>query len=593
MRKPDKNNFQSLVVTCVWITALFSGLIAVSMLVFSLRGGTTSVLDSEPLMQMKQQLLQEPSNTAFQDDIRTLDLQLRQRFFRQQRLVESGRYLLFTAIVLCLIFLKILSDLNKKPPHPKPGEDPEGELTSLRQRAFVLLLCLGGALLLGGYLLMGRQGTSSSMNLGHLLVQHQAGMTEAAQQAATAAQAKEEAWPSYPSYDEIQKQWPRFRGPGGLGISPYDNIPVRWDGKSGENILWKTAIPLPGNNSPVVWNNSIFLTGADEETRKVYCFALDTGKLLWEGDVGIIPGSPGEEPEIMEETGYAASTAATDGRQVYAIFANGDVAAFNFAGKRQWARSLGLPESIYGYATSLCMYRDNLLVQFDQSYEEAGKSKLICIDARSGKIQWEVKRPVANSWATPIIINSETRPELITCAAPFTIAYNPQNGKEIWRAENLYGDVAPSPVISHNMVFTIKPSEEMAAIKLENAEGNITDTHIAWKTAANIPETASPLATEKHIYQTCYGTLTAYDVMTGEVVWEEDTGFEFNASPSLAGGLIYLFSVDGVAILIKADQAYEMAQRNELGEGVNASPAFAGGRIIVRGKKHLYCIGEE
>ena len=193
-----------------------------------------------------------------------------------------------------------------------------------------------------------------------------------------------------PSDEQVGESWPRFRGPGGLGISAYANVPDAWDAKSGKGIVWKTPVPLPGNNSPVVWGNRVFLSGADQQRREVYCFDADSGKLLWQQEVPGTPQSTARPPKVNEDTGYAAPTTATDGRRVFAIFANGDVAAFDFAGKLVWAKSLGLPENNYGHASSLAMYENLLLVQFDQGTTRTPKSKLLALDSATGKTVWEV-----------------------------------------------------------------------------------------------------------------------------------------------------------------------------------------------------------
>ena len=151
----------------------------------------------------------------------------------------------------------------------------------------------------------------------------------------------------YPSREAIGRNWPRFRGPGGLGISAYTNVPSSWNGITGEGVLWKTPVPLAGQNSPIVWENRVFLTGASEDEREVYCFDADSGELLWQRAVADVPGSPSEPPEVDDVTGFAAPTAVTDGKRVYAIFANGDLACFDFDGKRLWAMSLGNPDNLY------------------------------------------------------------------------------------------------------------------------------------------------------------------------------------------------------------------------------------------------------
>ena len=180
------------------------------------------------------------------------------------------------------------------------------------------------------------------------------------------------------SADDLARAWPCFRGRGGSGISPYANVPDDWDGPAGKNILWKTAVPLRGNDSPVIVAGHVFLTGADEEHRQVYCFDAAGGKRLWQAE---LPSSPDSNKLDLRDSqreapGFAACTMATDGRYAAAIFANGDLAAYDLNGKLAWSKSFGIPVNPYGHAASLTIYNDLLLVPFDQGEVKAKKSKL-------------------------------------------------------------------------------------------------------------------------------------------------------------------------------------------------------------------------
>ena len=67
---------------------------------------------------------------------------------------------------------------------------------------------------------------------------------------------------------------------------------------------------------------------------------------------------------------------ATDGRYAAAIFANGDLAAYDLNGKLAWSKSFGIPVNPYGHAASLAIYKNLLVVPFDQGEVKAKKSKL-------------------------------------------------------------------------------------------------------------------------------------------------------------------------------------------------------------------------
>ncbi|MCK4628129.1 MAG: PQQ-binding-like beta-propeller repeat protein, partial [Sedimentisphaerales bacterium] len=494
--------------------------------------------------------------------IRELDSHLRNEYFQRRNYSRSGSYLLLGGIIILLI------STTKAIGYRKIFSAPQGvvnyQITTERnanlafRSVIVMVAVLGAATLLT---------ISSSQDL---------------------------TFTADVEPEQVTNSWARFRGPGGLGISTYKNIPTQWNGITGENILWKTKIPLPGENSPIIWGNKIFLTGANEKKREVYCLDAESGKLLWQKAVPTLPQAASEPPDVMEDTGFAAPTAVTDGQRIYAIFANGDVICLNFTGKIIWAGNLGIPDSIYGYATSLVMYQNLLIIKYDQATDEDGLSKLLALEGSSGKTVWEVKRPVANSWSTPIIINADTpeKARLITCADPLVIAYAPDTGAEIWRVKCMYGDVAPSPVYANGLVYVIRPNEELIAIRT-NGHNDVTDSHIAWRGEEGIPDIASPLTNGKIVLLLSGGLITCYDAENGTHLWEKELEMDFNASPSLVGNRIYLMNTKGIMLIIEAGREFREITKCPLGENVNACPAFADGRIYLRGKKHLFCISEK
>jgi outer membrane protein assembly factor BamB len=392
--------------------------------------------------------------------------------------------------------------------------------------------------------------------------------------------------------EEYAQNWPRFRGPDGSGITSEKGILTTWDGASGKGIVWKTPVPLPGHNSPVIWGQRLFVSGANEKTRKVFCFDLAGGKLLWQRDLPGTPASTAKPPKVSEDTGYAASTTASDGRRVYAIFANGDVGGLDFQGNVVWARSLGIPQSSYGYAASLATYKDLLLIQFDQGAPEDKLSKLLALDSATGKLVWETGRPVPNSWSSPIVARVGGRDQLITAGEPWVIGYDPAGGKEIWRANRLRQDVGPSPVFRNGVVYVANQSPDLSAIRADG-QGDVTKTHVLWSGEDNLPDICSPLATDEYVFLLATGgTLTNYNAKTGKKLWEKDYEGQFKASPSLVGTYLYLITDEGKAYIVEPGpkDCREVATA-ALGDAVTASPAFHGGRMYLRGAKNVYCIG--
>ncbi|MBM3495692.1 MAG: hypothetical protein FJX72_15415, partial [Armatimonadetes bacterium] len=146
------------------------------------------------------------------------------------------------------------------------------------------------------------------------------------------------------------ENWPRFRGPEGTGAAPDRKPPIKWDGARGENILWKTPVPLPGWNSPIVWGDRVYLSGADASKREVYAFDLNSGAIVWRTPIPLPAGVT--VPKVQADTGHAPATIVTDGARICAMFVTGDVACLDMNGKLVWTRQLGPLDNPYGHATS-------------------------------------------------------------------------------------------------------------------------------------------------------------------------------------------------------------------------------------------------
>lgn len=552
------------------VAAVFSVLVLALLVVNFALSRNADPLTPAKLTALKTQLVQDPTNTLLQQQIRQEDAQLRRHFFRSTAFAQFGGYLLLGGLAVFLLAAKGAKHYRKKLPNPKTYSGEDAALTRVlgRQSVAIAGAFTGGLLLVGVVLAMSNP----------------AGYAGAGNKPAEAVY--------FPSAEELAKNWPRFRGPSGVGIVPTGEWPKKWDGAKGTNIVWKTAVPLPGENSPVVWGDRIFLSGADEHQREVYCFDAAAGKLLWKQPVNDLSCADQTPLTVMEDTGYAAPTMAVDGKRAFAMFANGDLACFDFTGKRLWAQNLGRPANTYGHATSLATYQNRLLVQFDQGMDASeGKSALFALDAASGSTSWKRQRAVPNSWATPIIINDGKRDELITCANPFVIAYDPTSGDELWRAECLGGDVAPSPVFAGGVLFVCNTTANLAAIRPDGT-GDVTKTHVAWMSQEGLPDLVSPLSNGKWVLTVMSdGTLTCFDAKKGAKRWEHQLAGMVRSSPTLVGKNVYLLDDQGIMHILTVDGGFKEVGAAALGEKANTTPAFVNGRIYIRGKENLFCIG--
>jgi outer membrane protein assembly factor BamB len=547
------------------VSAIFSLIVCTFLLMNLGRSRMVGTPNEAKLVDLRTKIRNDPNNEQLLSRMREFDAENRRQRIRALDLSHKGSYLLLAGLVVFLISLRIAVEFKKRQPAPQPKPDQLKEQNRIAR--FSRWTMVIGLLILGS-------------GAAFLATREKIDFAKAGSAGVSSFSMK-----------DVAKNWASFRGPNGAGISAYTNVPSRWDGKTSQGILWKTEIPLTGNNSPVVWNDRIFLSGADPNYRQVFCFDTTTGKLLWKGDVLGLTKSNEKPLEMSQETGYAAPTVATDGRRVYAIFPTGDLACFDFKGKKIWEQNLGRPDNSYGYASSLAMYKNLLLIQYDQGGIEDEKSNLIALDGFSGRIAWQTKRPVGNSWSSPIVAKIGEQFQIITSADPWVIGYNPDDGTEIWRANCINGDIAPSPIYANGLVFAIAPYSKLVAVKV-NGKGDVTKTNIAWVNEEGGPDICSPLSDGKYVFlMATEGLLQCLNVSDGKKVWEKDFQEYFLASPSLVGDKLYLLSEKGVMYIAEIGSEYKQLVKCELGEKCFASPAFADRRIYIRGVKNLYCIG--
>lgn len=373
-----------------------------------------------------------------------------------------------------------------------------------------------------------------------------------------------------------------FRGNNSNGITQAKRVPVQWNLANGTHIAWRQEMPRAGYNSPIINGNRVFFTGADEQARELYCYNLTTGEKLWSLAATNIPGSPSQIPKTTEDTGLAASTAATNGKQVCAIFATGDILCADMDGNRLWAKNLGVPDNHYGYASSLLIFGNLLIVQYDNR----NTPKIMALDLATGNIRWSKNRTEKVTWSSPIIASVGNSPQLVLMGNPAITGYNPNNGEQLWRVECLNGEVGASACSANGIVFGASEYAKLVAI-------NGTDGSVLWENNQYLPEVSSPVATKENLYlATSYGVVASFDTQTGELRKEHELDAEFYSSPVIAEGKVYLFSTDGKMHIFSANNDFNLIRSFDTGERTFATPAFTDGKIVVRTEKSIYCVAE-
>lgn len=553
------------------VAAVFSIFITVLLAINAYHMKATDPARSAQLEKMKEQAKQYPTDEVLAQEIQQADTRLRRDQFARLYFSERGTILL--VVTLVLLTGSVIWAKSHRPGLPKPAPQGDRKSEQIRHASHTrLAVSIGLIVLCTGSLFW---------------VMHAPPMPSDA-----SGTPQESAVPLYTTMDQAQSQWSTFRGPGGLGVADFDTIPDTWDGPSGQNVLWKSPVPLSGHNSPVVWEDRIFLTGATEDKQQVFCYDANNGKLLWQGDVSI-PANPARaDMNIMEDTGYAACTAVTDGKRVCAMFAGGDMGCFSIDGKPLWEKHFGIPDSMYGYASSLTWFENLVIVQWDVGYE-GEDSKLIALDWQTGQTVWQTPRPVPNSWSSPTVVSIDGQYRVVTAASPFVIVYDSKTGSEVYRVDCMYGDIASTPIVADKKIFAIEPYNKIVAVNADESQSfDDTQKRIAWETSSDMPDICSPVSDGTSVWTlTTQGTLCCFNVTDGSALYTQPLKLTFQASPTVAGQTLYLLNEKGTMVLIDTDAEFKEIKRNELGEKCRATPAFQQGRIYIRGEENLYAIG--
>ncbi len=399
------------------------------------------------------------------------------------------------------------------------------------------------------------------------------------------------------------ENWPCFRGPTGMGQSVEKDLPVSWGGKGNDAILWKVPLPhteaklKPDNNwsSPIVWGDKIVVTTsfwAADKTQKDYpehhvtCYSTE-GKKLW--DATVEPG-----PWLLTDLrgGYTAPTPATDGAAVFVMFGSGVAGAFDFSGKPIWRKELPDPKKFdVAIGASPILYGDAMLILCDKG----GKSShLLALDKKTGDVKWDEKRPTVQfSHTTPVLAKLNGKDMLLIGAGGQLQGADPTNGKVIWWAKN-DGDV-PCPILAAGLVYCDSGRGGGVGIAVDpTGTGDVTATHIKWKTDRKIGGLGSPVVTGDYLYRLRDAGLTIWDTSTGKTLDDERIpGVSPIPSPfATADGRVY-FGSGGKSIVVKAGPKIEILATNDLGEDNGSSAAVSGGRIYIKGRNNLMAIGKK
>ena len=392
--------------------------------------------------------------------------------------------------------------------------------------------------------------------------------------------------------------WPNWRGPNGNGIATQETAPLRWSQE--ENVLWKTPLPSPGNSSPIVWEDRVFITSAEDDgrLRSLICFDRKTGHQLWKQNVSY------NRPEATHRTNpQCAASPTTDGKIIAVHFGSAGAYAFDYQGNLIWQRpDIGTIDHIWGYAASPVDYKNTII----QYIGPGTKVAIAALDKVTGETRWrrelskaQAKAPKQffGSWGTPQLRSSGGQYELIVALPENLIAIDPDTGNDLWNCRGLGPLVYTNPLVSGETVCAMSGYHGPAlAVKVPvGVKGDLTSKRL-WKSSRKPPQRiGSGVAFKKHIYILNEpGVAACIEIDTGKETWKERLGTGNSwGSMNLVGNRIYVTNTTGQTHVIAPNpERLELLATNSIGEMTRASAAFSDGQVFIRTYNHLWCIGD-
>jgi len=405
------------------------------------------------------------------------------------------------------------------------------------------------------------------------------------------------------------KQWSRFRGTDGAGVSDAASIPVTWTDR---DYNWKVELPGTGHSSPVVRGKRIYVTCGDPKSagRTVLCLDAADGRTLWRRDY------PSKTFRQHRDNSYATATPAADDLGVVITWTTPEqlvLLALDRDGGEMWRRDLGPYVGQHGSGSSPIIVDDPVILANDQGDPKllarlmgrkepdtpAGKSFLIAVDRRTGKTRWQVpRRTTLAAYSTPCVHRPDGgKAELIfTSTSHGVTAVDPATGKINWQVDDVFRDRCVGSAVSIPGLVIAGYGHGIRGVRCvavrPGSRGDGTKPTLAYDVKQSVPLVPTPLIHRGRLFLWADdGVVSCLDVTNGKEIWRERVGGSFYGSPVCVGDRLYCIAKDGTVVVLSASQQYEVLARVPLGEPSYATPAVAGGVMYLRTRSHLFSLG--
>jgi outer membrane protein assembly factor BamB len=406
------------------------------------------------------------------------------------------------------------------------------------------------------------------------------------------------------------EDWPQWRGPRLDGTSKDTGFPLTAEGQ----VAWRVELPGSGHASPIVWGERVFVVAGlpENEERVLLCLARATGKRLWQSTVLKAPAEGTHKLNSL-----ASSTPATDGERVFTAFLDNTesdatraanagrtigkgevpkgtvvVSTHDFSGKQVWQVRPGLFSSKHGFCSSPVVFEDKVIVNCDHD----GAGYIVALARTDGRELWRIERPnQTRSYCVPLIREMAGRMQMVLSGTMCVASYDPRTGKQLWIMDGPTEQFVASLVYSEatGLLYMTGgfPEHHLLAIRPDGS-GNVTETHIVWRTNKGVSYVPSPIVAGEFLLNVSdSGVAHCFEAKSGTILWEERMR-EHHASLTSAEGHVFFLNDFGVLRTVLPERTYKLLAESELKERVFASPALSEGQMFVRTDRSLICLGK-
>ncbi|MHB8863681.1 MAG: outer membrane protein assembly factor BamB family protein [Pirellulaceae bacterium] len=387
-------------------------------------------------------------------------------------------------------------------------------------------------------------------------------------------------------------QWQGHRGGMLQGVASERGLPVQFGPDA--NKRWELELPGPGNSSPTVVGDRIFLTtelSGEPPQLGLLCIDRVQGRLVWQRNLGHAVG------RAHHKNGFASATVASDGQCVFATFGPRGIFCFTLDGQLIWQSPLAHLDHEWGHASSPIVAGDLLI----QLADGARSSHLVAYHRYTGAVRWSAARESSGSWTTPVLVKAnaggQSRWELVVNGTGsangspgFVIAYNPNTGDELWRVEGTTDIPCSTAIVGEGLIVSTSRANGPVLAIHPGGDGDVSHSHVAWRQPLGGAHVPTGIIEGGRLYIVSDGgILRCMDLEQGRGIWEERLHRSYTASLVAGDGKLFVLSERGDLHVFKLGDERELLAVNSLRERCLATPAIAQGEIFVRTERRLYC----